>query len=444
MKVVNLSRRRFVNVRPVTRTTVVLWLVGALLIATNLFLYFQYWVDSVEIRSQRAQTLDLIDQQRDAIRDINRRFDRLDISAQNNKVEFLNTLIHERTFPWSQLFDDLEDVLIPDARVVLVQPKIEVEKKTPPRRRPIVARRTRSRATASEKEEAPPKPPEESQHLAVQLSLNGFVKDDQALANLVDAFYAHPSFEKPYLSGESTDTSSGGLAFNIEVTYLLPKQPPATIELPEETVTAETPAAGTPSEDAPPQAASASKAEPPAEPDTEAPSTEERAGAGSSEEVMTESLRQEPDDGAAAATPPARPPAATLRNRPPTRLQPEVPAPRVAVPPAAGTPAGTPRSAGPPVAAPPTVGTRLAVPPAAGTPATASPDAAPPAVSAPQTPSRTAPSLRPPGAPSAPANPPRLAAPDSPRAPSPPPTRPKFIGPEATGTPRLSGRGGSR
>ncbi len=426
MKVVNLSRRRFVNIRPVARTTAVLWLVATALVAANLFLFLQYWIDSVEIRGQREQTFDLIGQQQDAIRELDRRFDSLDLAGQNEKVEYLNGLIGRRTFPWSELFDDLEEVLVSDARVISVRPQIEVKKRQRSRRQPVVARRGR-RASQERAEEAAPKPPPEPERQEVVLSLRGFVKNDDALADLLDAFYADPSFASPFLASENIDQTAGTLSFDLQVIYLLPTRTPAAIRFEEEAVTADAALQAAAGGE---EAAAAVETTDPARPGAVAQSL--------AEPQATVAEGPGPSTRARAAGPPAAglPAAGTPAAGTPAAGTPAAGTPivgtAIAGTPAAATPPGTPPT-GTPAAGTPAAGT-----PAAGTPAAGTPAAGTPAAGTPP------PAAVTPGTPPSPASPPRPTAPDSPRSPPPPPVRPTFVGPEATGTPQVGGGGGNR
>ena len=146
MRVVNLSRRPFVNDRPVVRLAALLWVLGAVLLAVNITSYTNYWIDSAEIRTELAGIESDIGREQQSFSDLKRRFQRLDLAAMNQQTVFLNGLIRDRTFPWSALFEDLEDVLGFDVKLDTLRPELSddtpqasvrppAERRTPTRRR---------------------------------------------------------------------------------------------------------------------------------------------------------------------------------------------------------------------------------------------------------------------------------------------------------------------
>ncbi len=265
MKIVNLARRPFVNVRPVVRLTVVLWLLGVLLLAANFLFYARYWRDSAEIRGQLAAVERERNHEEESLDELNQQAAGLDLEAQIDQVIYLNRLIRNRTFPWSDLFEDLEEILPPDVRLSSVQPSVRFEDNMPKRRRPVTrsrpsrtSRRSSTRRSATPEQAQPRRPlPAAAGPEEVRLQLPGFAKSDEALMEFVDALYANPSFQRPVLRNETRDSNRGGVVFSIEVVYLTqwPGDPAAA-------AAADSPAIA--QESAPPPDASAA---PPGEPD---------------------------------------------------------------------------------------------------------------------------------------------------------------------------------
>ncbi|MCP4656262.1 MAG: hypothetical protein GY856_12690 [bacterium] len=233
MKVVNLARRPFVNARPVVRLTVLLWIFGVLLLVANFLSYSRYWAGSAEIRGQLAAVEEEMSREEESLAQLDQQVPSLDLEEQIDQVIYLNRLIKNRTFPWSTLFEDLEEILPPEVRLFSVQPNVRFDDKMPKRQtatrsRPARSGRGSSRSSTGRTgrtttpERSPPRrpiPAEEGPE-KVGLQLPGFAKSDEALMEFVDALYASPLFQRPILRNETRDIQRGGVAFNIEVVYL--------------------------------------------------------------------------------------------------------------------------------------------------------------------------------------------------------------------------------
>lgn len=82
---------------------------------------------SREARRQRAEVAQIrediasVDRQRSEMESY---FNNPDIQRVTDRAKFLNTLIDERSFPWTRIFMDLENVLPEGVRVVTISPKL--------------------------------------------------------------------------------------------------------------------------------------------------------------------------------------------------------------------------------------------------------------------------------------------------------------------------------
>ena len=237
MKVVNLSRRPFINRRPVVRVATCLWVLGALLLLANIWIYTSHFSGS-EKGKGRLQSLNRqIQQEEDRLAELWKELKGLNLGNRNQKARYLNSLIHTRTFPWSALFDDLEKVLPIDVYLASVQPSLRLAKQpaasasaTPTRA--LTAREARARARgestteSSDAEDEALEEQEEESYFSgdrVTLTLRGYARNDEALFEFVDLLYQSPSFLDPTLSRESKD-KTGKLSFNIKTVYLTPKK----------------------------------------------------------------------------------------------------------------------------------------------------------------------------------------------------------------------------
>lgn len=267
MRVVNLARRPFINRRPIFRFAALLWVAAAALLALNIRLYSSHWLGSAdnrarleEVEGELAEQTRLLDQQAAQLA-------RTDLREQNRRSAFLNSLISYRTFPWSALFEDLEDVLPPGVKVYNVQPVVRLAeevaraRRLAERRASLRARRSGDRARSSVRgttsgESASEEPSSEESSVAAQqqlaadevgLRLNGFAESQDAVIELVERLFENPAFRRPVLDSEIIDRSQGpeATSFTASVVYLT-RRP----ELPPRVEKAGAPAAGTPAEDA--------------------------------------------------------------------------------------------------------------------------------------------------------------------------------------------------
>jgi Tfp pilus assembly protein PilN len=429
MKIVNLSSHPLVNAGPVVRLTTVLWLLGLALLAMNLYNYVVYWVDSAEVRGEVAEVDAQFREEEEnleaKLQEIDRFFTGVSLAEDNGRADFLNELIRRRTFPWSDLFDQIEMVLPTEVRVTDVEPTIRVEdgvkKRQAANRTARAAEKRRQRQGRGRGRDQEPKPVEAVvQHQVpreeVDLNITGYARTEEAILEFHDTLQEHGSFKNPFLLSENHE-ETGQVEYRISVTYLLRGR--------------------SADEEATPVALAEAGDSPALEP----PVTEVVAGAGDPVKPAA------PGEPKATAPPISRSPSEASREAVTSQVAPpRVPAvpkdraasrpePRPAQPAPTTLPrASAPRPAQglqPAPAAPPTTGLRPVPPVSPRSPGIRPPEGRPPANPAPQ---RTRPVPR-----STPISP--GAAPASPRTPPPPPVRPTYVGPAASGTPRLSGGG---
>ncbi len=270
MRVVNLARRPFINRRPIVRFAALLWLAGILLLGWNLRLYRGHWQGTAENRRLLDEALSQLETERQSRDRLARQLARIDLGEQNRKSAFLNSLISYRTFPWSALFDDLEEVLPAEVKVFSVQPVVRLATEVARENRLAARRRSAAERSANRRSSrrrggttgAPPatedeRPPAPTDPLLapdeVALQLNGQAKTEDDLIELVDRLFENPTFRRPVLGNEFLDPNEKMTGFSLSVVYLTRRPPvvapedPAAAELATELSTgAGTPAAGSP------------------------------------------------------------------------------------------------------------------------------------------------------------------------------------------------------
>jgi Tfp pilus assembly protein PilN len=199
----NLSSRPFINTRPVTRVSILLWLLGLLLLLGNISLFWNYRSGSAEKLTELERLEQETQRQNQTVTQLRERLESLDLERQNRQVLYLNRKIAERTFSWSLLFDRIAAVLPDDVRVTRLAP------------RPL--RKTTGR------------PDDELEPLddRVLLIIHGVSRSDEAVDDFVDRLFAHESFDDPDITRVAReDEGDDTVEFDLRVTYT-PGPPPA-------------------------------------------------------------------------------------------------------------------------------------------------------------------------------------------------------------------------
>lgn len=215
MRDLNLSRRPFLNTRPVTRVALLLWLFGALLLLGNVTLFWNYLSGSTEKREELARMEKQVEKEQESVGSLEARLAGLDLEKQNEQVEFLNRKIAERTFSWSLLFDRLTETMPDNVRLIQLQPG-------------AIGGDERQRTRTDASRAAP---------LAsdrVPLIIAGEAKSDEELLQFVDNLFAHTAFDNPNLLEEARTEDNSRIQFTLHVIYLPRNPTPGVME--EETV----------------------------------------------------------------------------------------------------------------------------------------------------------------------------------------------------------------
>ncbi len=234
----NLARRPYLNTRPIVRLSIVLWVVGALLFAGNVWLYWDFLAGRGDTHARLEEVAGEIDTTRARIASLESQLAGFDLADQNLRVEFLNSRIARRHFSWSRLFDALADLLPDDVRVARLTPSSEDDTPT-------------TRASARRR-------PDEATSERVVLGIQGVARTNESILNLVDALFESPAFEQTRLNRQQSQ-QGGLIEFDLDTIY----DPHAGEEKPPE----EPAVAATSESVAPPPAdSSAAVAPPPADP----------------------------------------------------------------------------------------------------------------------------------------------------------------------------------
>ncbi len=195
----NLARRPFLNSRPVVRASLLLWILGLLLLLGNVSLFWNYRQRSADKREQITRGEAEIASQQSASAKLQRQLDGFELEAQNQRVDFLNKQIEERTFSWSELLDRVTERLPHDVRLNRLAP-LTGQKAEKEFQRSHVARHAQR---ASDQ---------------VSLLITGEARNDTELLSFVQSLFRAP-FAEPDLTREERLEDGKTLKFEISVQY---------------------------------------------------------------------------------------------------------------------------------------------------------------------------------------------------------------------------------
>jgi hypothetical protein len=192
----NLASRPFANEQPVIRSSVLLWILGLALLLLNITLYYRHIEGKGELQELLRQTDERLIEETDAIEHLRGELGQLDLARQNEQVTFLNSQIALRIFSWSALFDRLAEVVPAAIQMKGISPQVVEAKDADPRGRLG-----------------------DSSDEIVKVDLQGTTRSPEAVLELVDALFAHPSFFDPNLTRESFAAGQDN-SFSLSVFYL--------------------------------------------------------------------------------------------------------------------------------------------------------------------------------------------------------------------------------
>lgn len=197
----NLANRPFVNRRPVVRLSLLLWVAGLLLLAGNLWLYWDFLAGRGDLDAHRRQVGDQITLEDRRIEALSTELASFNLGDQNDQVRYLNERIQQRRFSWSRLFDELSDVLPQDVRLLSLNPSAGKDRERSGRRRSTAGPGDSALADGK-----------------VLLDIEADARNDKAIFELVDALFADPSFDRPNLIQQQQD-AGGLIRFHLETYY---------------------------------------------------------------------------------------------------------------------------------------------------------------------------------------------------------------------------------
>ncbi len=121
----NLSTTPLDNKRPFLAATGALAAVGLLTFLLLGHAAYSSWRSSRQLRSEISRWQTEIRANREKQATLEAYFQTAEAKQVLDRAGFLNSLIGQRSFPWTKVFMDLEQILPPGVRVVNISPKLE-------------------------------------------------------------------------------------------------------------------------------------------------------------------------------------------------------------------------------------------------------------------------------------------------------------------------------
>jgi len=195
----NLSRRPFLNSRPVVRVSLILLLLGLVLLLVNVSLFWSYLSSSEDMRADIERGRQEIQRRQGEVAELERRLDDIPLTDLNAEILFLNGKIQERTFSFNLLLDHLAKVLPNDVRLNRLTPQTGGEAGRG-------AGRGRSRRV-------------KAQDGRVPLLISGETRDVEALDQFVQNLFS-PPFADPDLVRYEASNEGNLVVFDVTVQYV--------------------------------------------------------------------------------------------------------------------------------------------------------------------------------------------------------------------------------
>jgi hypothetical protein len=120
----NLATSTPANNRPFLATVALGGAVALLALGLLSHAAFRSWQANRDLRADTAQWEARIQADRQTQQDLNAYFQSPAAQQVLGRAAFLNSLIDERSFPWTKVFMDLEQTLPPGVRVVSISPRL--------------------------------------------------------------------------------------------------------------------------------------------------------------------------------------------------------------------------------------------------------------------------------------------------------------------------------
>jgi len=176
----NLAAKPYRDYRPYIAVMAIGWLLVALMALNNLDTWYRYQHDTKTTREEIASLGRQTEMEQTKLQTAEQRLRTVNVPLMTAQTQYVNSVLAERAFSWSELLDRLERVVPDDVRLVAISPSF-------------------------------------NKNGLVHLSLNCVGKTGQSMVSMIDRLNADPHFARPFPSSE-TNTGTG-YEFGISVDY---------------------------------------------------------------------------------------------------------------------------------------------------------------------------------------------------------------------------------
>jgi len=176
----NLAAKPYRDYRPYIAVMAIGWLLVALMALNNLDTWYRYQHDTKTTREEIATLQRQTQLEQTKLQDSERRLHTVNVPLMTAQTEYVNSVLAERAFSWSELLDRLERVIPDDVRLVSISPSF-------------------------------------NKNGLVHLSLACVGKSGESMVPVIDRLYADPHFAHPFPSSETN--TGNGYEFGISVDY---------------------------------------------------------------------------------------------------------------------------------------------------------------------------------------------------------------------------------
>ena len=192
----NLARAPFVNERPVRRLAIVLWLLFAVAAIAAVWMSRSMRQETETRVAELSRLSTEAESARVRAANLEAELRRSNLPAQNERTEFLNRRLAERSFSWGRLLEVLTQTMPRGVRLMGLAPE------------GFARERRRTGAKTGSRAGTP-----------VALRITGEAEETEALLEFVDRLFQHPAFDSPNLSRES-EKKDFRIQFDLTVGYL--------------------------------------------------------------------------------------------------------------------------------------------------------------------------------------------------------------------------------
>jgi Tfp pilus assembly protein PilN len=176
----NLAAKPYRDYRPYIAVMAIGWLLVALMALNNLDTWYRYQHDTKTTREETATLQRQTEIEQTKLQTAEQRLRSVNVPLMTAQTQYVNSVLAERAFSWSELLDRLERVVPDDVRLVAISPSF-------------------------------------NKSGLVHLSLSCVGKTGQSMVSMIDRLNADPHFARPFPNSE-TNTGTG-YEFGISVDY---------------------------------------------------------------------------------------------------------------------------------------------------------------------------------------------------------------------------------